>query len=139
MNNKDSEDTLFGHGRIYLIRNMSVRGNYGIPALHTLILSGRLGIDIDTDEEFYVCFVNRRQSMLIIFHQDEAGCTLIKRILHGRSFDVLMSAADKAVTITRQQLRRLVLDGTYHGEFESVFLKRQLEGLGAGETLKAAS
>ncbi len=133
------EETLFGHGRIYLVRDRYVRANCGIPALHGLILGGALGFEVDTSQEYYVCFVNRRQNQLLIFHQDEAGYTLIKRVLHARNFDVLMTAADKAITITRQQLRRLVLDGTYHGEFESVYLKQELEKLGAEEPLKKAS
>jgi hypothetical protein len=38
---------------------------------------------------------------------------------------------DKAnpIDLTREQLKRLVLDGTYEGDWESIYLKQQLEEL----------
>ncbi len=129
MADKLIDDGLFAHGKIFLIRT-PVNANYGIPRLYGMVIGGMLGVPVDLTlnyEECYFVFTNKKQSMLMILHIDDIGITFSKRILHGRRFNVLVEQADSPVALSREQLRRLVLDGSYDGPWESRYLARQLD------------
>lgn len=122
---------LFVTGKIYLIRT-PVRGNCGIPKLHGIVASGILGVEVDiaSGEEMYFVFTTKRRNALLILHIDEAGIDVIKRILFGKGFKILLQDQSLPLTLTREQLRRLVLDGSYEGEWESIYLKRKVQEMG---------
>ena len=104
---------IFASGTIYLIRT-SVNGNCGIKSLYGRLLVGFNGIAIDPRSgEFYAIFTTANQKMLLILHVDDYGVDLTKRRLHNGKFRKILSDTEKAITLTRQQLKRLVLDGTY--------------------------
>lgn len=119
---------LFATGKIYLVRT-PVRGNCGIPKLHGIVASGILGVDIDftSREEMYFVFTTKSLKAILILHIDEAGIDFTKRVLFGRKFKILLEEQSSPLVITREQLKRLVLDGSYDGEWESVYLRRKIE------------
>lgn len=121
---------LFNTGKIYLIRT-PVSGNAGIPKLHGLVMGGTLGIDYDpvkNFEESYFVFVSRNLKYLMILHIDDTGITLIKRILFNRRFRIMLEDHSQPLVLSREQMKRLVLDGTYQGEWESAYLQNKLKG-----------
>lgn len=121
----DQADIL-GSGPVYLVRT-PVSGNWGIPRLSALLSGGTLGIPApDAQGEVCVVFVTRSLTRLKILHVDDCGVSLTTRILWSRRFRVALSDSSAPLTITRGQLRRLILDGTYEGEWESRFLERRL-------------
>jgi len=121
---------LFGSGKIYLIRT-PVSGRYGLPKLHGMVTSGVLGIEVNPDstEEMYFIFVTKTLKTLMILHIDEAGIDFTKRILFNRRFRIMLKDKANPIDLTREQLKRLVLDGTYEGDWESIYLKQQLDEL----------
>ncbi len=117
---------IFNTGKIYLIRT-PVSGNCGIPKLHGLILGGTLGLDFNPAtslEESYFVFVTRNFKYLLILHLDEVGITLIKRVLFNRRFRIMLEDEAKPLNLTREQMKRLVLDGTYQGEWYSTYMQQ---------------
>ncbi len=117
---------IFNTGKIYLIRT-PVSGNCGIPKLHGLILSGALGLDFNpatSMEECYFVFVTRNLKYLLILHLDDVGITLIKRVLFNRRFKIILSDDSKPLNLTREQIKRLVLDGTYQGDWYSAYMQQ---------------
>lgn len=123
---------LFATGKIYLVRT-PVRGNCGIPKLHGIVASGVLGVDIDltSGEEMYFVFTTKSLKALLILHIDEAGIDFTKRLLFSRKFKILLEEQASPLVITREQLKRLVLDGSYEGDWESVYLRRKIEEMEA--------
>ena len=121
---------LFSSGKIYLIRT-AVSGRYGLQKLHGMVMSGILGVDVNPDnvEEMYFIFVTRNLKTLMIVHMDEAGVDFTKRILFHRKFKIMLEDQIDPIDLTRDQLKRLVLDGSYEGDWESIYLKQQLEEL----------
>ena len=121
---------LFSSGKIYLIRT-AVSGRYGLQKLHGMVMSGILGVDVNPDnvEEMYFIFVTRNLKTLMILHMDEAGVDFTKRILFNRKFKIMLEDQINPIDLTRDQLKRLVLDGSYEGDWESIYLKQQLEEL----------
>ena len=65
----------------------------------------------------------------MILHIDDAGIDFTKRILFNRRFRIMLKDKANPIDLTREQLKRLVLDGTYEGDWESIYLKQQLEEL----------
>lgn len=120
---------LFSSGRIYLVRE-PINGNCGIPTLYGGLLDGRWGVEIEIDplkfEEIYALFTNKRRSMLFVLHVDQVGIDLTKRRLFGHGFRIVLDGSAGPVSLTRGQLKRLVLDGTYEGEWESLALQREI-------------
>ena len=94
-------------------------------------MSGILGVDVNPDnvEEMYFIFVTRNLKTLMILHMDEAGVDFTKRILFNRKFKIMLEDQIDPIDLTRDQLKRLVLDGSYEGDWESIYLKQQLEEL----------
>lgn len=116
---------IFNTGKIYLIRT-PVSGNSGIPKLYGLILGGTLGLDYNPAtayEECYFVFVSRNLKYLMILHLDDTGITLIKRVLFNRRFRIMLEDQAKPLNLTREQMKRLVLDGTYQGEWQSAYMQ----------------
>lgn len=128
-------DNLFSTGRIFLIRK-PIRGNYGINRLFDSLACGEFGIDIVTNkEETYVVFSTKRRNMLLILHIDDYGYDLTKRIIYNKSrFQILFEDEYKPLTLTREELRRLVLYGTSELDYETLKhenfrLKSELQSL----------
>ena len=121
----DSE--LFKSGKIYLIRT-PINGNYGIPRLNGLVMGGKIGISLeDRMEEIYVVFVTKNLSRIKILHIDEVGISLTTRLLFNLKFRIMLEDESEPLQLNREQLRRLVLDGSYQGEWESRYLAMKLE------------
>lgn len=123
---------MFATGKIYLVRT-PVRGNCGIPKLHGIVASGLLGSGVaeNAGEEMYFVFTTRTRNALLILHIDEAGMDFTRRILFSRKFKIMLADQSSPLTLTREQMKRLVLDGSYEGEWESVYLKRKVEEMKA--------
>ena len=126
-------DTLFSTGRLFLIRK-PIRGSYGPTKLFTLLSGGFFGIDITTNqEETYVIFTTKRRHMLLILHIDEHGYDLTKRLLFTKSrFRILLEDTYTPLTLTREELRRLVVYGSCEEDYETIRrenyeLKQQLQ------------
>ena len=118
---------LFSSGDIYLVRS-PVNGNCGIPSLYGRVLDGSLGIDVITElREVYVVFSTRNRLTLLILHVDQYGVDLTKRRIFKKKFRIMLEDSGSQLKITREQLKRLVLDGTYEAEWQDPVLQRQIE------------
>ena len=117
---------LFSSGTIYLILT-PVNGNCGIPRLYGRLLTGELGVDVDSSSEIYVIFSTSNRKTLLILHVDNYGVDLTKRRLHRGKFRTLLRKPQQIQTLTRQELLRLVLDGTYAEEWQNPELQAQME------------
>lgn len=125
------ENELFGRGRIVMVRR-PVDGRWGIRRLFAALTSGtELGLTYDllSREEIWVVTFSVQRKTMRILHVDEWGYSLITRVLYGRSlFRVMLDkGAMDTLRLTRGQLRRLVLDGTYEGEWQNAALERGRE------------
>ena len=128
-------DNLFATGRIFLIRQ-PIRGSYGPNRIYDLLVGGIFGIDIlENKEETYVVFTTKRRQMLLIFHVDEYGFDLTKRVIFAKSpFKIIFEDSYNPVSLTREELQRLVLHGTYEADYETLKqenfrLRSELESL----------
>lgn len=128
-------DNLFTTGRIFLIRQ-PIHGGYGPNRIYDLLMAGTFGVDIvGNKEETYVIFTTKRRQMLLIFHIDECGFDLTKRFIYAKStFKILLEDTCSPMTLTREELRRLVLYGTYEADYETlkqenIRLRSELESL----------
>ena len=118
---------LFSSGEIYLIMT-PVNGNCGIPSLYGRLLDGSFGINIvESLAEIYALFTTANHKMLLILHVDNYGVDLTKRRLFSGKFRTILENAENPISITREQLKRLVLDGTYVGEWHNPHLQAQME------------
>lgn len=118
---------LFSSGSIYLILT-PVNGNCGIPSLYGRLLAGSFGVDIsDSTSEIYAVFTTSNRKTLLILHVDNYGVDLTKRRLYKGKFRTLLAKPQEILTLTRQELLRLVLDGTYVDEWRNPALQAQLE------------
>ncbi len=115
---------LFSSGTIYLILT-PVNGNCGIPRLYGRLLTGELGVE--NSSEIYVIFTTSNRKTLLILHVDNYGVDLTKRRLHKGKFRTLLRKPQQIQTLTRQELLRLVLDGTYAEEWQTPEMKAQME------------
>ena len=77
--------------------------------------------------EVYVIFSASNMKTLLILHIDNFGVDLTKRRLFGNKFKIIIENNNKAETLTREQLKRLVIDGTYEGEWHSRALEIQIK------------
>lgn len=107
------EETLFERGKIYVV-GMPVRGNWGIHRLRTEV-KALFGVDDGT--ELWVCFTTRSRQRLLIYHQDVSGRDVRVRLLRQGFFHIFEETVRKG--ITRQQLRRLLFDGTFEGQWQN--------------------
>ena len=119
---------LFSSGIIYLVKQ-PVNGNCGIPSLYGKVVDGSWGIEIIEKKliEVYVIFSASNRKTLLILHIDNFGVDLTKRRLFGNKFKIIIENNNKAETLTREQLKRLVIDGTYEGEWHSRALEIQIK------------
>lgn len=111
---------LFASGRVFLVRT-PIDGRLGMHSLWNKLGGGSLGIKYDGDinKEVWVVAVTKNRRRLRILHVDAAGMSLISRRLWGTSkFQVMFDKGD-AWTLTSAQLRRLILDGTYEGSYQT--------------------
>ena len=110
---------LFASGQIYLIRN-PINGNSGINSILGKILSKEWDVDLDLNnpKEIYVVIPTKNKKTILIFHYDIYGADICKRILHSRKFRIQLEDTRQPIMITRGQLKRLIIDGTYTGEWE---------------------
>ena len=113
------EETLLNSGKIYMVKS-PIKGNAGINMLDSLVVSGALGISMTDKQEKYVIFFNKSRNRCRILHIDEAGVTLMVRRLFSKKFQVILDSSDNQV-LTREQLKRLLLDGTVDGDWQSEF------------------
>ena len=113
---------LFSEGKIYLIKT-PVNGNAGIPSLFSRIINGSFGITFENSEESYFLFCTANKKTLIILHVDEAGIDITKRRLFGGKFKIIFEDTANPIKLTRDQLKRMVLDGTAEGEWQSLYQK----------------
>ena len=129
---------LFSSGKIYLFRK-PISGRYGIPKLTAYLTSGILGIDVSVGdtEEIYALFTTKRQDTLFILHIDEFGVDLTKRRLHGKKFVGILSDSTSLQNLTREQLKRLVLDGTHEGSWQSASLKEIMSNYFSARSMPA--
>ena len=124
---------LFSFGKIYLIMT-PVNGNCGIPSLYGRLLNKSFGIDIlDENGEVYVIFTTSNHKSLLILHIDNYGVDLTKLRLFNGKFRTMLANTDKPLILTREQLTRLVLDGTYMGEWQNPQLQVQMEAFFAAQ------
>ena len=118
---------LFSSGKIYLIQT-TVNGNCGIPSLYGRLVDGSLGVDIiDDTGEVYALFTTANHKTLLILHVDDYGVDLTKRRLFKGKFRTMLSDTEHPLVLTREQLKRLVLDGTYALEWQNTNLQAQME------------
>ena len=129
---------LFSSGKIYLFRK-PVSSCYGIPKLTAYLTSGILGIDVSVGgtEEIYALFTTKSQDTLFILHLDEFGVDLTKRRLHGKKFVGILSDNTSLQNLTREQLKRLVLDGTHEGSWQSASLKEIMSNYFSAKSMPA--
>lgn len=108
-----ADETLFESGRIYVV-GTPVRGTRGIHRLRTGVraLSGA-----DDGDGLWVCFTTRSRQRLLIYHQDVAGRDVRVRLLRQGFFHIFEDTVRKG--ITREQLRRLLFDGTFEGQWQN--------------------
>lgn len=118
---------LFSSGRIFLIRE-PVNGNSGSSSLYAKVCCGNWSLEYDPTkmEEAYFVFTTKNRRTLLILHIDQAGIDITKRKLFANTFQILLDEKCEKEVITREQLKRLVLDGTYRGEWKSVYLERMM-------------
>ena len=115
---------LFSTGKIYLIKQ-PINGNSGVPSLYARLLNGSFGIEI-TDDEYYAIFSNSSRKLLIIVYKNEAGVGVFKWRLFSGKFKILIDGnQNEPSKITRSQLKRLIMDGTIEGEWQSNYQKEQ--------------
>ena len=118
---------LFSSGKIYLILT-PVNGNCGIPSLYGRLLDGSFGIDITNETgEIYAVFTTKNHKTLLIFHVDNYGKDLTKRRLFKGKFRTMLANSELPLELSREQLKRLVLDGTYIGDWQDPQLQVQME------------
>ena len=102
--------------------------SYVQPRLHGLVLSGALGISIETvlSKEAYFIFCTKHHDTLMILHIDSAGIDFTKCRLFNKKFKIMLQEQDyKPISISREQLKRLILDGSYDGPWESQYLAKK--------------
>lgn len=123
--NMTSSSGLFVTGDIYLIRK-PIPGNYGIHKLFDMLVSSQFGIvyDLNTMPEIWLLTTNKRKKRLSILHVECFGYENIVRFLHGNNlFNILFDEKAPPITLTRSQLRRLVLDGTVEGTWNNACIQ----------------
>ena len=86
-------------------------------------------------------FTTRNRKMLLIFHIDEHGYDLSKRLLMSKSrFRIMLEEESMSEPISREELRRLVLYGSCEEDYDFLKwqnqeLKHRLSELGQEATL----
>lgn len=129
----------FTSGTIFLLKK-PLSGRYGIPGILSKLLSGCFGIEYVAEkmEEIYLLFVTRNRKILLIFHADILGYDLSKRRLNQGTFAIPFQDDYNPEEITRDQLKRLVLDGTYYGQWRDESLRKQFEAYTQARPLPSA-
>jgi hypothetical protein len=119
-----ADEKLFESGRIYVV-GTPVRGNWGIHRLRDEVraLSGA-----DEGTELWVCFTTRSRQRLLIYHQDISGRDVTVRLLRQGFFHIFEETVRKG--ITREQLRRLLFDGTFEGQWQNPLSEEYLRSHG---------
>ena len=129
---------IFSSGHIYLIQT-TVNGNCGIPSLYGRLLNGSFGVEIlDDTGEIYALFTTANHKTLLILHVDDYGVDLTKRRLFKGKFRTMLSDTQQPLTLTREQLKRLVLDGTYTLEWQNSNLQAQMAAFRQAEPMPVA-
>ncbi|MBQ7606444.1 MAG: hypothetical protein IJU76_00430 [Desulfovibrionaceae bacterium] len=72
-------------------------------------------------------FTTANRKTLRILHIDNYGVDLTKRRLYKGKFQTLLAEPRTLLTVTRKELLRLVLDGTYAEEWQNLKLQVQME------------
>ena len=123
--NMTSSSGLFVTGDIYLIRK-PIPVHYCILNLFDMLVSSQFVIayDLNTMPEIWLLTTNKRKKRLSILHVECFGYENIVRFLHGNNlFNILFDEKAPPITLTRSQLRRLVLDGTVEGTWNNACIQ----------------
>ena len=64
---------------------------------------------------------------MLVFHADLLGYDLSKRRINNGKFQIDLEDTFNPKKITRDQLKRLLIDGTYQGEWRDDSLRKQFE------------
>lgn len=114
-------------GRIYLVKE-PVCGRWGMFRLQACLLSGAFRIKWDGNEEITLVTFNKSRKNCSIFHYDMCGMERTVRRLRKGTFKVILDAGRTPGELTREQLERLLCDGTVSGplrfEHASTYLQR---------------
>lgn len=112
--------TLFASGDIRLSR-MPIDGRMGINSMWAALLAGSFGFKYDgnINNEIWLVTVTRNRQQLRILHADVTGRSLIIRKLWGGCKFLVSFDDGQAFTLNSAQLRRLVLDGTMEGDYQT--------------------
>ena len=118
----------FSSGSIYLIRK-AISGRYGIPRILSMLLGGIFGIPYleEKNKEIYLVLFTSNKKIMLVFHADLLGYDLSKRRINNGKFQIDLEDTFNPKKITRDQLKRLLIDGTYQGEWRDDSLRKQFE------------
>lgn len=107
---------ILGTGKIYLIKE-PVCGRFGIQRLLAMLSQQAFGVAWDGTEEITIVTFNKRRTRCNILHCDFAGIDRTVRQLNSGTFKVLLQDGELPDRISKEDLRRLLLDGTIDGDF----------------------
>lgn len=118
----------FSCDNIFLIKK-PVSGRYGAPRILSMLLGGCFEIPYIKDnlQELYIVLFTKNRKLMFVFHTDFFGHDLTKRRLCEGRFKIQLEESYNPEKISRDQLKRLLIDGTYQDEWNDVSLQKQFE------------
>lgn len=116
-------------GKIYMIKE-PVSGRWGIYRLRDCLFSGAFKINWNGKDEITLVTFNKSRKNCSIFHSDMCGMERTVRLLRKGTYHVILTAGLKPGELTREQLERLLCDGTISGplRFEQACTYLQTHG-----------
>ena len=113
-------------GRIYLLKE-PVCGRWGMFRLHSCLSVEPLGLSGTVTRKLHL-LLSTKAVRTSIFHYDMCGMERTVRRLRKGTFKVILDAGRTPGELTREQLERLLCDGTVSGplrfEHSSTYLQR---------------
>ncbi len=104
-------------GKIVMILT-PVCGRWGIHKLMAKLSSNEFKVNWSATEEITIVTFNRKRTSCKILHADITGVDCTTRILNQGRFKIMLDENLIPRTMTREQLERLLLDGTISGEYQ---------------------
>lgn len=109
---------LLGNGKIYLVKE-PVCGRFGIPRLLAMLTQNSFNVPWNGIDEITVVTFNKSRTRCNILHCDFGGVDRTVRQLNCGTFKVMLDEGLIPERLTKRQLARLLLDGTFEGEFNN--------------------
>ena len=113
-------------GRIVMVLS-PINGRWGMHKLMAKLSTNEFGINWDPTKEITLVTFNRKRTLCKVLHVDQTGVDCTSRILNQGRFKIMLDENLVPRSLNREQLERLLTDGTISGEYQHAVSKFLLE------------